>query len=386
MKTKNLFSPTRLGPYTLKNRVVLPPLTRSRSSQPGDIPNELMAEYYAQRSSAGFMVTEGTQIEPRGQGYAWTPGIYSSRQVEGWKIVTRAVHEKEGIIFAQLWHVGRISDPYYLNGAQPVAPSPLAAEGHVSLLRPMRDYVVPRALETAEIPAIVEAYRKGAENAKRAGFDGVEIHGANGYLLQQFYSAASNLRDDEWGGSREKRMAFPLAVARAVADTVAASGRQDFIVGYRFSPEEAPANGIKMADTLALIDELVKLPLQYLHVSLGDFNEPVENAAAHPELPPQRIAQIHRHLAGRLPLVGVGGLVSAQSIADAGNSGHAELIAVGRGAIINPDFALKIAAGRENELADSLDGPLGAQAQHIPDVLWGLLLNMQPWVPFRGLK
>ena len=214
----------------------------------------------------------------------------------------------------------------------------------------------------------------------------MEIHGANGYLLQQFYSAASNLRDDEWGGSREKRRAFPLAVARAEADTVAASGRQDFIVGYRFSPEEAPANGIKMADTLALIDELVKLPLQYLHVSLGDFNEPVENAAAHPELPPQRIAQIHRHLAGRLPLIGVGGLVSAQSIADAGNSGHAELIAVGRGAIINPDFALKIAAGRENELADSLDGPLGAQAQHIPDVLWGLLLNMQPWVPFRGLK
>ncbi len=118
MKTKNLFSPTRLGPYTLKNRVVLPPLTRSRSSQPGDIPNELMAEYYAQRSSAGFMVTEGTQIEPRGQGYAWTPGIYSSRQVEGWKKVTRAVHEKEGIIFAQLWHVGRVSH----NSLQPVTP------------------------------------------------------------------------------------------------------------------------------------------------------------------------------------------------------------------------------------------------------------------------
>ena len=241
-------------------------------------------------------------------------------------------------------------------------------------------------LTDAEIRELVAAFAQATQYAVDAGFDGVEIHGANGYLLQQFYSAASNLRDDEWGGSREKRMAFPLAVARAVADTVAASGRQDFIVGYRFSPEEAPANGIKMADTLALIDELVKLPLQYLHVSLGDFNEPAENAATHPDLPPQRIAQIHRHLAGRLPLVGVGGLVSAQSIADAGNSGHAELIAVGRGAIINPDFALKIAEGRENELADSLDGPLGAQAQHIPDVLWGLLLNMQPWVPFRGLK
>ncbi len=155
MKTKNLFSPTRLGPYTLKNRVVLPPLTRSRSSQPGDIPNELMAEYYAQRSSAGFMVTEGTQIEPRGQGYAWTPGIYSSRQVEGWKKVTRAVHEKEGIIFAQLWHVGRVSHNSLQPGnASPVAPSAIPAGENVKVF--IETGPGEGALATASCPRALE--------------------------------------------------------------------------------------------------------------------------------------------------------------------------------------------------------------------------------------
>ena len=219
MKTKNLFSPTRLGPYTLKNRVVLPPLTRSRSSQPGDIPNELMAEYYAQRSSAGFMVTEGTQIEPRGQGYAWTPGIYSSRQVEGWKKVTRAVHEKEGIIFAQLWHVGRVShNSLQPCNASPVAPSAIPAGENVKVFietgpgeGALATASCPRALEKEEISEIVRMYAGAAQNALDAGFDGVEIHCANGYLVNQFMSSHSNKREDEYGGSLHIRLRFLLA-------------------------------------------------------------------------------------------------------------------------------------------------------------------------------
>ena len=228
MKTKNLFSPTRLGPYTLKNRVVLPPLTRSRSSQPGDIPNELMAEYYAQRSSAGFMVTEGTQIEPRGQGYAWTPGIYSSRQVEGWKKVTRAVHEKEGIIFAQLWHVGRVSHNSLQPGnASPVAPSAIPAGENVKVFietgpgeGALATASCPRALEKEEISEIVRMYAGAAQNALDAGFDGVEIHCANGYLVNQFMSSHSNKREDEYGGSLHNRLRFLREVTQAVADVV----------------------------------------------------------------------------------------------------------------------------------------------------------------------
>ncbi|MEI7610565.1 MAG: alkene reductase, partial [Rhodospirillaceae bacterium] len=163
-----LFDPVTLGALTLPNRIVMAPLTRSRSG-PERVPNRLMAEYYVQRASAGLILSEATSVDPMGVGYAETPGIWSEEQVEGWKLVTSAVHAAGGRIVLQLWHVGRISDPYFLNGDLPVAPSAIAAEGHVSLLRPERPYVTPRALETGEIPAIVAAYRRGAENAKRAG-------------------------------------------------------------------------------------------------------------------------------------------------------------------------------------------------------------------------
>ena len=374
---------------TLPNRLVLAPMTHWASHEDGTA-SEAEIDFVASRSKGlGMVISAATTVHPTGRAFDGEPNAIRAEDLPGLRRLAQSIQAKGAKAVLQIHHGGFRALPHLVPANGVVAPSAF------TLIPPSFSFDIEadkrlqseaRVLTDAEIRELVAAYAQATQYAVDAGFDGVEIHGANGYLLQQFYSAASNLRDDEWGGNREKRMAFPLAVARAVADTVAASGRQDFIVGYRFSPEEAPANGIKMADTLALIDELVKLPLQYLHVSLGDFNEPAENAAAHPELPPQRIAQIHRHLAGRLPLVGVGGLVSAQSIADAGNSGHAELIAVGRGAIINPDFAVKIAEGRENELADSLDGPLGAKAQHIPDVLWGLLLNMQPWVPFRGLK
>ncbi|WBS05450.1 alkene reductase [Pseudoduganella sp. SL102] len=213
-----LFDPISIGNLTLKNRVVMAPLTRARAVGPGRVPNALMAEYYAQRAGAGLILSEATSVTPQGVGYDNTPGIWSDEQVEGWKLVTEAVHAKGGKIFLQLWHVGRISDPSLLDGAAPVAPSPIAAKGHVSLLRPMRPYAVPRALDTGEIPGVIAAYRLGAENAKRAGFDGVEIHGANGYLLDQFLQDSTNQRTDAYGGPIENRARLLLEVTDAAIE------------------------------------------------------------------------------------------------------------------------------------------------------------------------
>ena len=210
-----LLDSLQLGPLLLSNRIFLAPLTRARAGQQR-VPNALMAEYYRQRSGAGLILTEATSVTPMGVGYANTPGIWSEEQVTGWQIVTKAVHEAGGRIFLQLWHVGRISDPLFLDGALPVAPSAVTPKGHVSLVRPEKPFVTPRALELTEIPGIVEAFRKGAENAKRAGFDGVEIHGANGYLLDQFLQTSTNQRTDEYGGSLENRARLMLEVTDAV--------------------------------------------------------------------------------------------------------------------------------------------------------------------------
>ncbi|WP_186146568.1 alkene reductase [Burkholderia gladioli] len=212
-----LFDPLVVGDLTLPNRIVMAPLTRARS---GDerVPNALMARYYAERASAGLILTEATSVTPQGVGYAKTPGIWSDEQVEGWKLVTQAVHEAGGKIFMQLWHVGRISDPIFLDGQLPVAPSAIAAGGHVSLVRPERAFVTPRALELDEIPGIIAAYRKGAENAKLAGFDGVEIHGANGYLPDQFLQDSTNHRTDAYGGSIENRARFLLEAVDAAIE------------------------------------------------------------------------------------------------------------------------------------------------------------------------
>lgn len=209
-----LFQPLLLGDLSLPNRIVMAPLTRCRASA-YRVPNALMAEYYAQRASAGLILTEATCVSPQGVGYPDTPGIWSSQQIEGWRLVTDAVHAVGGRIFLQLWHVGRVSHPDYLDGKLPVAPSAIAPEGFVSLLRPQRPFVIPRALEIDEIPTIIEAYRQGAVHAKQAGFDGVEIHGANGYLLDQFLQDSTNHRNDSYGGSIENRARLLLEVTDA---------------------------------------------------------------------------------------------------------------------------------------------------------------------------
>jgi 2,4-dienoyl-CoA reductase-like NADH-dependent reductase (Old Yellow Enzyme family) len=210
-----LFDPIRVGDFALPNRIIMAPLTRCRA-EPGRVPGDLMVEYYRQRSAAGLIISEATSVTPMGVGYPDTPGIWSAEQVAGWRKITDAVHAEGGQIMLQLWHVGRISDPVYLDGELPVAPSAIKPAGHVSLLRPKKEFETPRALQTGEIAGVVEAYRRGAENAREAGFDGVEIHGANGYLLDQFLQSSSNQRSDQYGGSLENRARLMLEVTDAV--------------------------------------------------------------------------------------------------------------------------------------------------------------------------
>ena len=226
----NLFSPIKIGNYNLKNRIFMAPMTRCRSIK-DNVPNDLMAEYYAQRASAGLIITEGTQISPQGIGYPYTPGIHTEAQVQGWRKVTKAVHEKEGKIFLQLWHVGRVSHSSFLGGELPVAPSAIKLLGQKYTYDGMKEYEKPRALKAEEIKDIVQDYANAAKNAIDAGFDGVEIHSANGYLLDQFLRDGTNQRKDEYGGSIENRSRFLIEVIKAVTDAVGADK-----TGVRLSP------------------------------------------------------------------------------------------------------------------------------------------------------
>lgn len=247
----SLFDSLQVGELTLPNRILLAPLTRARAGLARQ-PNALMAQYYTQRASAGLMLTEATSVTPMGVGYANTPGVWSKEQVEGWKLTTRAVHEAGGRIFLQLWHVGRISDPLFLNGELPVAPSAVKPAGHVSLVRPQKEFVTPRALDRAELPAIIEAYRQGAQNAQEAGFDGVELHGANGYLLDQFLQDSTNQRTDDYGGSIENRARLMLEAVDA-AISVWGPGR----VGLHLAPR-GDAHDMGDSDPLATFSHVAK--------------------------------------------------------------------------------------------------------------------------------
>ncbi len=260
----NLFSPYRLGNLELPNRIVMAPLTRNRAGK-GNVPNQLNATYYAQRASAGLIIAEATQVSPQGQGYPFTPGIHSPEQVEGWKLVTDAVHQEGGRIFLQLWHVGRISHPdLQPNGELPVAPSAIAPHGNASTFTGPKPYVTPRALEISEIPGIIEQYRQGAANALAAGFDGVEIHAANGYLLDQFLRDGTNHRTDEYGGAIENRARLLLGVIEAVISVWDADR-----VGVRLSPS-GTFNDMHDSNPLATFgytaQALNRFNLAYLHI------------------------------------------------------------------------------------------------------------------------
>jgi 2,4-dienoyl-CoA reductase-like NADH-dependent reductase (Old Yellow Enzyme family) len=321
-----LFQPLQAGAFQLPNRLVMAPLTRCRCSA-GRVPNAMMAEYYAQRASFGLILSEATSVSPMGVGYPDTPGIWSDEQVEGWKLVTRAVHEAGGQILLQLWHVGRVSDPFYLHGELPVAPSAVRAAGHVSLMRPIKEFVTPRALETDEIPAIVEAYRKGAENAKAAGFDGVEIHGANGYLIDQFLQDSTNQRTDPYGGSIENRARFMMEVTDAVVSVWGADR-----VGMHIAPR-GDAHDMGDSDPEALFThvarELGKRKLAFLCA-----RESHDKPALGPAL---------KQAFGGVFIANEA--FTAESAREAIASGNADAVAFGKSAIANPDLVRRF---REN--------------------------------------
>lgn len=259
----DLFSPIQIGNYTLKNRIFMAPLTRCRSVQ-DNVPNDMMATYYGQRASAGLIISEATQISTQGVGYPCTPGIHTPEQVQGWKKVTQAVHDKDGKIFLQLWHVGRISHSAYHGGELPVAPSPIKPTGEVYTFEGMKAYETPRALTSEEIKEIVKEYARGAKNAIEAGFDGVEIHGANGYLIDQFLRDGSNIREDEYGGSIENRSRFLFEVIKAVTAEIGADK-----TGLRLSPS-GTFNDMTDSDPQKhftyVCEQLNGCDLAYLHI------------------------------------------------------------------------------------------------------------------------
>ncbi|HEV3044222.1 MAG TPA: alkene reductase [Roseiarcus sp.] len=340
-----LFDPIAIGDLRLPNRIFMAPLTRNRSDGRGRVPNALMRDYYVQRASAGLIVSEATSVTPLGVGYPHTPGVWSQEQVAGWRLIADWVHQAGGRIFLQLWHVGRISDPSYHDGALPVAPSAIAPKGHVSLLRPERPYAVPRALETDEIPGVVEAFRKGAQNAMAAGFDGVEIHGANGYLLDQFLQDASNKREDRYGGPIENRARLMLEVADAVISVWGASR-----VGMHLAPRGDAHD-------------------------MGDSNLPATFGYVARELGKRKIAFICARESTIAPRLGpqlkaaFGGVYVAnegfsRENADAIlSAGEADAVAFGKLFIANPDlprrFALGAPLNRWNSATFYSEGPAG---------------------------
>jgi N-ethylmaleimide reductase len=269
----DIFSPFRLGPLDLPNRVVMAPMTRNRAG-PGNVPTALNATYYAQRAGAGLIVTEATQVSPQGVGYPGTPGIHSAEQGAGWKLVTEAVHAAGGRIFLQLWHVGRISHPSLQpGGSLPVAPSAIAPAGQAWTTNGMEAFVTPRALEADEIPGIVDDFRRGARNAREAGFDGVELHGANGYLIDQFLRDSTNKRTDRYGGSASNRTRFLIEVTEAL---IGEWGGER--VGVRLSPTN-PYNDIADSNPAATFStaarELDRLGIAYLHIVEPGPGDPV---------------------------------------------------------------------------------------------------------------
>jgi 2,4-dienoyl-CoA reductase-like NADH-dependent reductase (Old Yellow Enzyme family) len=324
--TPNLLDPIQVGDLLLPNRVLMAPLTRLRGTV-DHVPTPIMAEYYAQRASAGLIISEGTPVDPLGVGYEQVPGIWSKEQVEAWKPVTAAVHNAGGRIFAQIWHVGRISDPSFLNGQLPVAPSAIAATGHVSLIRPEKNFVIPRALETAEVREVVEAFRRAAQNAQLAGFDGVEIHGANGYLLDQFLQDGSNKRTDEYGGPIENRARLHLDVTDA-AISVFGAGR----VGMHLAPRSG-VHGVS--------DSNLPATFTYLATELG--KRKIAFIAAREHVGPDSLGPTLKKAFGGVYVANEAlDQQSGQKLID---EGKADAVAYGKLFIANPDLAIRFAQG-----------------------------------------
>jgi 2,4-dienoyl-CoA reductase-like NADH-dependent reductase (Old Yellow Enzyme family) len=323
--TSLLQQPLTVGDLQLPNRIIMAPLTRCRASA-GRVPNEMMRDYYVQRATAGLILSEATAVSPMGVGYPDTPGIWSAEQVQGWRLVTEAVHAAGGRIFMQLWHVGRISDPFYLNGEVPVAPSAIAPEGHVNLVRPLRPFMTPRALATHEIPGIVAAYRLGAENAKAAGFDGVEIHGANGYLLDQFLQDSTNRRTDDYGGGIENRARLMLEVTDAC---IAVWGADR--VGMHLAPR---------GDAHSMGDSDPAATFGYVAQELGKRR--IAFICARESVGPNRLGPQLKQAFGGVYIANEAH--TRDSAEELLRSGEADAVAFGKAFIANPDLVRRFAS------------------------------------------
>lgn len=359
---------------SLKNHLVMAPMTNFSSNEEGEV-TESEIKYYIHRSKGvGMVVTACVYVSRGGKGF---PGQFASdddKFIPSLRRLANAIKNEGAKAILQIYHGGSQSGPDLLLDGQPVSASNVPATLMNGSSGP-----TPRPLADEEIEGIIADFSSTTRRAIEAGFDGVEIHGANGYLLQQFFSPHSNIREDRWGGSLEKRLAFPMGVLRAVKEAVKSHATSPFLVGYRFSPEEPEANGLTMAETFVLIDALKEEGLDYLHVSLQELWSLPRRGT---EDPRPRIEQIVERVGSGLPVIGVGSLYTADEALKSLDSGIS-LVALGRPLLIEPDFVQKIAEGRAQEIETKLD--LSAQKELvIPDPLWAVLTHTPGWVPVKG--
>lgn len=364
-KYNSLFQPFTLNNgVEIKNRLVVAPMTHFGSNIDGTLGSQ-EARFISNRAGdIGLFIHAATLVADGGKAFHGQPEAIYASQIDSLRETALLVQKQGAKAILQIHHGGNKSVPELLNGKEMITASDDVTTGA-------------RAATVAEIEALIAAYANATELAIQAGFDGVEIHGANGYLLQQFYSAQTNQRTDEWGGSREKRMRFPLAVVDAVSTVRTKYQKNDFIIGYRFSPEEAGENGLTMEDTFALLDVLVNKPLQYLHISLHEFAKKARRGA---DSHLTRMQLVHERINGKLPLIGVGSLFTAEQINEAFNTGWAEFIALGKTVMINPAIATLIKEGREEDIITELD-PTREDQYGMPDILWGLCQQGGAWLP-----
>lgn len=348
----------------ISNRLVVAPMTHFGSNADGTL-GEQEARFISNRAGdIGLFIHAATLVAGGGKAFHGQPEAIHASQLNSLRETAQLAQQQGAKAILQIHHGGNKAVAELLNGKDLITASDDPATGA-------------RAVTLEEIYSLIAAYAHATDLAIQAGFDGVEIHGANGYLIQQFYSAQTNQRTDEWGGSRENRMRFPLAVVDAVTAVREKHQKADFIIGYRFSPEEAGENGLTMEDTFALLDALVEKPLQYLHISLHEFYKKARRGA---DTNLTRMQLVHERINGKLPLIGVGSLFTADQISDAFNTGWAEFIALGKTVMINPAIATLIKEGRENEIVTELD-PNRADQYGIPDILWGLCKQGGAWLP-----
>ena len=332
---ETLFRPLSMGALEAKNRIFMAPLTRGRSTQPGSVPNEMMVTYYRQRASAGLIISEATGISVEGLGWPAAPGIWSDAQVEGWKAVTQAVHEEGGLIVLQLWHMGRLVHPDFLGGNPPVSASATKAPGHAHTFEGRKDYEAARELATDEIARVVADYRHAAENAKKAGFDGVQLHGANGYLVDQFLRDATNLRTDEYGGSPENRTRFLREVLSALIDVWGADR-----VGVRLSPN-GETQGCDDSDPAATFGAAARVA-EDLGIAFVELREPGPDGTFGSTDVPKQSPLIRSIYSGALVLNS--DYTPEGAVADIG-TGRTDAVSWGRDFISNPDLPARFAQG-----------------------------------------